>query len=220
MPFHAGQVVNGVVIEHRLFGTFVDLGDSRWPGLVHLLSLSDDPSSSKPSRPPVGSRLTCVLLGFSGQQPRLSLRPSHLRAAAQVGLIEALPPQDRPMFLHWAVRAPDPYIAEAAAWRVRLLPASERAGLLRAALSHPSDQVHYTALGQVADLPEVARWAFLRDVLGHEGASVARMAVFHLRKLPKSGARARFLEWASRHPAGEVALEANWQLQYGHQISA
>ena len=79
-----GQIVDGVVVAHRPFGIFVDIGNPRFLAVVLLPSLSDEPPSMNSPLPPVGSIVRAVLLGFSGidhRQPRLSMRPSVLEKA-------------------------------------------------------------------------------------------------------------------------------------------
>jgi hypothetical protein len=83
-----GQLVDGVVIEHRPLGAFVDIGNPHLLGLVEVASLDEVPGS-RPGRkeaiyPAVGTRIRAVFLGFgnpTGRQPRLRLRQSAVRAA-------------------------------------------------------------------------------------------------------------------------------------------
>ena len=79
----SGQLVRGVVLEHRHFGVFIDIGEEE-PALAVVTMLQDEPRSRDPALPPVGSSVEAVFLGYSGpgQQARLSLRPSDLSAAA------------------------------------------------------------------------------------------------------------------------------------------
>lgn len=77
-----GQIVRGVVIEHRHFGVFIDIGKSE-PGVAVITMIEDEPRSRDPDLPPVGETVEAVFLGYSGpgQQPRLSLRPGDIEKA-------------------------------------------------------------------------------------------------------------------------------------------
>ena len=81
-----GDLVTGVVVEHRHFGCFVDIGDDEL-AVAMITMLDDDPGSPgrPPPFPPVGSTVEVVMLGYSGpgHQPRISLRPSDLDVAAR-----------------------------------------------------------------------------------------------------------------------------------------
>ena len=77
-----GQLVDGLVIEHKPFGILVNIGEDEL-GVVVITMIKDDPMISNPQFPPVGSRIEAVFLGYSGpgRQPRLSTRPMDLRQA-------------------------------------------------------------------------------------------------------------------------------------------
>jgi hypothetical protein len=77
-----GQLVTGVVTEHRTFGVFVDVGEEE-PGVALITMLEDEPRSPDPVFPAVGSRVEGVFLGYSGpgRQPRISLRPADIKSA-------------------------------------------------------------------------------------------------------------------------------------------
>jgi ribosomal protein S1 len=77
-----GQLVDGLVVEHKPFGVFVDIGEDEL-GAVVITMMEDDPVIPDPQFPPVGSRIEAVFLGHSGpgRQPRLSTRPMDLRQA-------------------------------------------------------------------------------------------------------------------------------------------
>jgi ribosomal protein S1 len=77
-----GQLVSGVVTEHRPFGFFVDVGEEEL-GVALITMLEDEPRSPDPVFPAVGSRVEGVFLGYSGpgRQPRISLRPADIKAA-------------------------------------------------------------------------------------------------------------------------------------------
>ncbi len=104
--YRVGQIVEGVVAEHREFGIFVDLGDPNCLGVVLLPMIEDAPPASRrqndtphslsqgqvslhtgfPAYPAIGSTVRCVLNGFAtlatgNAQPRLSMRPSDLARA-------------------------------------------------------------------------------------------------------------------------------------------
>ncbi|MDQ1536569.1 MAG: binding domain [Actinomycetota bacterium] len=76
-------LVRGVVTRHEPYGFFLDFGDEQ-EGVVVITMIGDDPSQSNPEFPSVGALVDAVLLGYTelGGQPRLSIRPSDLRAAA------------------------------------------------------------------------------------------------------------------------------------------
>lgn len=75
------SLVRGVVTRHEPYGFYLDFGDER-EGVVVITMINDDPSQSNPEFPPIGSRVDAVLIGYTelGGQPRLSIRPSDLRA--------------------------------------------------------------------------------------------------------------------------------------------
>jgi predicted RNA-binding protein with RPS1 domain len=77
-----GQLVDALVVEHKPFGIFVDIGEDEL-GVVVITMIEDDSTIPNPQLPPVGSRIEAVFLGYSGpgRQPRLSLRPIDLREA-------------------------------------------------------------------------------------------------------------------------------------------
>src|SRR6266536_5840799 len=98
--YRVGQIVAGVVVKHREFGIFLDLGDPNCLGVVLLPMIEDAPLASRrendtphqgevrlhagyPAYPAIGSTVHCVLNGFAtlangNAQPRLSMRPSDL----------------------------------------------------------------------------------------------------------------------------------------------
>jgi ribosomal protein S1 len=78
-----GQLVSGVVTEHRDFGAFIEIGEDE-PALALMTMLEDEPRSRTPEFPPIGSEVEAVFLGFSGpsRQPRLSLRPTDVLGAS------------------------------------------------------------------------------------------------------------------------------------------
>jgi len=81
-PIHRpGDIVTGVVVEHRHFGVFLDIGDEE-PALAVITMIEDDPRAT-PMLPPVSTSVEGVLLGYAGpgHQPRLSLRPSDIHQA-------------------------------------------------------------------------------------------------------------------------------------------
>ena len=80
-----GQLVNALVVEHKPFGIFVDIGEDEL-GVVVITMIADDPTIPNPLFPPVGSRVQAVFLGYSGpgRQPRLSLRPMDLLKARRI----------------------------------------------------------------------------------------------------------------------------------------
>lgn len=105
--YQVGQIVEGVVVEHREFGIFLNLGDPDCLGVVLLPMIEDPPAPrrrrtdtppplapgqvrlypSYPAYPPLGSTVRCVLNGFATMnsgcaQPRLSMRASDLQRAA------------------------------------------------------------------------------------------------------------------------------------------
>jgi predicted RNA-binding protein with RPS1 domain len=77
-----GQLADGLVVEHKPFGVFVDIDEDEL-GIVVITMIEDDPMIPNPRFPPVGSRIEAVFLGYSrpGRQPRLSTRPIDLRQA-------------------------------------------------------------------------------------------------------------------------------------------
>ena len=77
-----GQLVSGVVVEHRPFGVFIDIGEDE-PGVVVITMIEDEPRPRTPELPPVGTAVEAAFLGFSGpgRQPRLSLRPTDVAKA-------------------------------------------------------------------------------------------------------------------------------------------
>lgn len=79
---HPGQIVSGVVVEHRHYGVHVEIGEAE-PGVAVITMLEVDPRSRDPRFPAVGERVESVFLGYSGpgRQPRLSLRSADLEAA-------------------------------------------------------------------------------------------------------------------------------------------
>jgi ribosomal protein S1 len=81
-----GQIVTGVVVEHRHFGVFVDIGEAELAVAV-ITMLEDEPRSRDPVMPPVGNTVEAVFLGYSGpgHQPRLSLRPGDVEKARAAG---------------------------------------------------------------------------------------------------------------------------------------
>jgi predicted RNA-binding protein with RPS1 domain len=78
--------VSGVVVEHRPFGVFVDIGQDE-PGVAVITMIEDEPRSRAPELPRVGTSVDAVFLGFSGadRQPRLSLRPTDVAGARNAG---------------------------------------------------------------------------------------------------------------------------------------
>jgi len=82
--FHAGEIIEVVVAEHAPFGVFVDLPDTRFRGLIEVVSLSDEPPDVM-AFPAVGSTLEAVVLGFTEHehQVRLSAKPSVVARARE-----------------------------------------------------------------------------------------------------------------------------------------
>jgi predicted RNA-binding protein with RPS1 domain len=80
-----GQLVSAIVVEHKPFGIFVDLGEDEL-GVVVITMIKDDSTIPNPPFPALGSQIEAVFLGYSGpgKQPRLSLRPMDLRKARSV----------------------------------------------------------------------------------------------------------------------------------------
>ena len=76
----AGPVVRGTVTGHAPFGIFVDVPDVPFAGLVQITEFKDGGRMTPGEYPPVGSEVTCVVLGFkeSGKQVWLGMRPSQL----------------------------------------------------------------------------------------------------------------------------------------------
>ena len=77
------RIVRGTVTRHEPFGFFVKFeNEEEEEGVVVITMISDDPSHSNPAFPPVGACIDAVLLGYTslGRQPRLSIRPSDVRA--------------------------------------------------------------------------------------------------------------------------------------------
>ena len=213
-----------MVTRHAPFGIFVDVGDPRLPGVVLLPEFADETQHGMPAFPAIASQLTCVLLGLSRMQPdgrlqpRLTLRPSRLRAAACAGRVEALPPEHRFAFLRKLMADGDVALTEAAAWRARLLPEQDRLPLLLEALAHPSIEVKIRAVYQVGDLPTRDRSIFLQEVLRQDNPAVAEAAVWQAGTLPLP-ARTAFLDLASRHSLPNVADRARWYVRFREKES-
>jgi hypothetical protein len=76
-----GELVTGVVTEHRHFGVFIDIGDEE-PAVAVITMLDDEPKTP-PTRPDIGTTVEGVFLGYAGpgHQPRISLRPGDIRDA-------------------------------------------------------------------------------------------------------------------------------------------
>lgn len=82
IDLRVGQMVRGVVVEHRPFGAFIDVGEDE-PGLVLVTMIEDEPVP-EPVLPAVGARIEGVFLGYSGPSGRqawISLRPADVGAA-------------------------------------------------------------------------------------------------------------------------------------------
>jgi ribosomal protein S1 len=79
-----GQIIRGVVVEHRHFGVFIDIGESE-PAVAVITMLEDEPRSRDPVMPPIGADVEAVFLGYSGpgRQARLSLRLGDVNAARE-----------------------------------------------------------------------------------------------------------------------------------------
>jgi ribosomal protein S1 len=78
--YASGVAVSGVVLSHHAFGFFVDLG---YPvtGLVEIPRVKDPGQPVDPrDYPPVGQKITAVVLGCVDlqRQVHLSIRPSDL----------------------------------------------------------------------------------------------------------------------------------------------
>lgn len=79
--FDIGQLVDDMIVEHRPFGVFVDIGHPQFLGLVELRNM-EPASESRPGHkavmwPAIGTRIKAVLIAFGnhdGHQPRLRLR--------------------------------------------------------------------------------------------------------------------------------------------------
>ena len=77
----AGDLVTGVVTEHRHFGVFIDIGDVE--PAVAVITMIEDDQRTIPTLPRIGATVEGVFLGYAGpgHQPRISLRPSDIWAA-------------------------------------------------------------------------------------------------------------------------------------------
>lgn len=75
------RVVRGTVTRHEAYGFYVD-HDDEVEGLVVITMVDDEPPRPNPPFPAIGAEVQLVLLGYTalGGQPRLSARPSDLRA--------------------------------------------------------------------------------------------------------------------------------------------
>ncbi len=220
-----GQFVDGVVVEHRPFGMFVDIGSPRFLGLVELPSMDEAPRS-RPGRkeiirPAVGTRIKAVFVGFAspnGRQPRLHTRQSALRAAEALQHVADLPLEQRRVFLQQALYSHEPGVPAAAIWKARRLLEHERGAFLREALRHPNSAMHAQAVGRVVDLPAGERMAFLKAALAHENERIAWLAVWESAYLlPKE--RVMFLRIALQHADPAVAWRAQYELKHfpGHE---
>lgn len=81
-----GQLVTGVVVEHRHFGVLVDIAEVEL-AVALITMLEDEPRSREPVMPAVGDMVEGVFLGYSGpgHQPRISLRPGDVEEARAAG---------------------------------------------------------------------------------------------------------------------------------------
>jgi ribosomal protein S1 len=79
--YRVGDLVTGVVTEHRNFGVFIDIGDEE-PAVAVITMLDDEPKTPA-TWPDIGTTVEGVFLGYSGpgHQPRISLRPGDIRDA-------------------------------------------------------------------------------------------------------------------------------------------
>lgn len=213
-----GQIVDGMVVEHRPFGMFVDIGSPRFLGLVNLPSMDDGPASrsgrKEVIRPIVGTQIRSVILGFGthdGRQPRLSVRRSVLQAAEALQKVADLPIEQRRAFLQRAVDSHDSDVRAAAVWRARYLPEQERRAFLHAALRYPTSGARLQAVGRVVDLPTGERMSFLQAALEQGDERLAWLAVWesvHLR--PEE--RVTFLRLALQHPDHDVVWRARFEM--------
>ncbi len=217
--FEVGQLVEGIVVEHRPFGTFVDIGSPRFLALVELPSMESMPGSRPGSKevlwPAIGSRIEAVFLGFAnpdGRQPRLLARQKALQAAVALQQVTNLPVEKRGKFLHQALDALEPDVASAAVWQVKYLPSHERGVFLRRALSHPDASVAARAVQRVVDLPVGEQAAFLELAVQHRDIGVAKLAVRQAEHLSMRD-RAMFLQVALQYPAREVVERAQSELK-------
>ena len=104
-----GLLVGGVIVEHHPFGMFVNIGNSRFLGLVELPSM-DEALGSGPGQegvihPAVGTRIKAIFIGFAspdGRQPRLRVRQSALGAAEALQQVADLPTAQRRAFVQKA----------------------------------------------------------------------------------------------------------------------
>jgi ribosomal protein S1 len=78
--FPPGARVTGTVQAQVPFGVFVNIPDSPFQGLIMLVHFKDGERMTKDELPPVGSRVSAVVLGHKEfeHQIVLSVRPSDL----------------------------------------------------------------------------------------------------------------------------------------------
>ena len=74
------QSVGGVVVGVEPFGVFVRLDDGR-SALLEVVNFEQDGPMELADYPKVGTRLSAVIVGMAGEQPRLSMRPNDMENA-------------------------------------------------------------------------------------------------------------------------------------------
>lgn len=212
--FEGGQLVEGIVVRHVRFGMFIDLGDPRFLALAELPNMERLPGQGlEVVRPAVGSQIMAVYLGAVHQQPRLRVRSTALRAAAELQHVADLPIGTRHARLLQALSSQEPDVPSAAVWAVRYLPLNEREAFLQEALTHQDAGVAALAIRQVVWLPEGERAAFLQQVVQQQQEkNLAVQAVWMAEHLPMPDRRL-FLQEALRHPLQEVRGRARIELE-------
>lgn len=81
--YRYGDWVEGIVISHRVFGVFLDIGEEGVFGLIEIVHFLDKESMDPSKYPLIGSKISGVIISFndSNRQIRLSVRPSDIAAA-------------------------------------------------------------------------------------------------------------------------------------------
>ncbi|MFK7906869.1 MAG: S1 RNA-binding domain-containing protein [Chitinophagales bacterium] len=81
--YNCGDLVEGIVIRHRDFGIFLDIGEEGVSGLIEIVHFLDKESMDPSNYPVIGSKIAGVIISFhdDNRQIRLSVRPSDIAAA-------------------------------------------------------------------------------------------------------------------------------------------
>ena len=76
-----GSRLQGVVIEHKPFGIFVDIGDPVAIGLVQIIDFRDEAPMIADDYPALGSIVEAIIIGFTDarrKQVWMTMKPSWL----------------------------------------------------------------------------------------------------------------------------------------------